>query len=86
MGAMGGGMASMNMGGGMASMNMGGGMGPMGMGGGMGPMGMGGGMMGMRSPMGDGAMGAMGGGKRGVEPRPGDWDCPRCYNLNFSSR
>ena len=20
------------------------------------------------------------------EPRPGDWECPRCYNINFSYR
>ena len=20
------------------------------------------------------------------EPRPGDWECPRCYNVNFSYR
>lgn len=65
-----------------ASMGMGGGMGPMGMGPmGPGPMG-GGGMMG---GMQGGPMGGMGG-KRQPEPRPGDWDCPRCYNLNFSSR
>jgi hypothetical protein len=75
---MGGGMSAMSMGGGMSAMGMsGGGMGPMG----MGPMGMGGAMMGgMRSgPMGMGV-------KRPPEARPGDWDCPRCYNLNFSSR
>ena len=80
-------MGAMGGGGGMPAMNMGGGMGPMG----MGPMGMGGGSMmdGMHSgPMGSGGHmggGPMGGGKR-LEPRPGDWDCPRCYNLNFSSR
>jgi hypothetical protein len=53
----------------------------MGMGGGMGMMGMGGGMMGM----GGGGGAGVSGGKR-PEARPGDWDCPRCYNLNFSSR
>jgi len=31
-------------------------------------------------------MGGMNNGGRGPEPRPGDWDCPRCGNLNFSSR
>jgi hypothetical protein len=51
------------------------------MGGGMGMMGMGGGMMGM----GGGGGAGVSGGKR-PEARPGDWDCPRCYNLNFSSR
>ena len=49
----------------------------------------GGGMGGM------GPMGGMGGGYPGgmmqgmvgkPEARPGDWDCPRCGNLNFSSR
>jgi len=25
-------------------------------------------------------------GMRGPDPRPGDWDCPRCTNMNFSSR
>jgi len=25
-------------------------------------------------------------GPRGPEPRPGDWDCPRCQNINFSHR
>merc|ERR1719500_1311403 len=25
-------------------------------------------------------------GPRGPEPRPGDWDCPRCQNVNFSHR
>lgn len=34
--------------------------------------------------MGSGMGGGMGGGK--PEPRPGDWDCPRCGNLNFQSR
>jgi len=30
--------------------------------------------------------GTSGMGMRGPEPRPGDWDCPRCTNMNFSSR
>merc|ERR1719320_684176 len=30
--------------------------------------------------------GSSGMGMRGPEPRPGDWDCPRCTNMNFSSR
>jgi len=29
---------------------------------------------------------APGGGPRGPEPRPGDWECPRCNNVNFSHR
>jgi len=31
-------------------------------------------------------MGGAGMGPRGPEPRPGDWDCPRCQNVNFSHR
>lgn len=45
----------------------------MGMGMGMGGFGMGPGSTGM-------------GMRGGPEPRPGDWDCPRCTNMNFSSR
>ncbi len=61
---------------------------PMGMGAGMGPMGMGPMGVPMMGGMRSGPMGSpMGmGGKRQPEARPGDWDCPRCYNLNFSSR
>jgi len=40
-----------------------------------------GGMMGGYQGMMNGMMG-----KSGPEARPGDWECPRCGNINFSSR
>ena len=37
--------------------------------------------------MGGSSMNGSGGRRRGgPEPRPGDWECPRCYNLNFATR
>lgn len=41
---------------------------------------------GSRMGMGGYGAGSSGMGHRGPEPRPGDWDCPRCTNMNFSSR
>jgi len=39
------------------------------------------------SRMGMGGFGPGGpAGPRGPEPRPGDWSCPRCQNVNFSHR
>ncbi len=59
---------------------------------------MGGGPMGGGPPMANSSMGGMMGGggggglkmalrrHKGPDPKEGDWECPRCYNLNFSSR